>query len=762
MKRLLLFVALILCGTTWVAGENLLQNLAKGYEFESPADMGKWNTSGGAKVGLSTEYAFRGKQSLKLEWETPGAAISFSPEITDWRPYKQLRFTLFNPLPVPNKKYRIFLVNRNYLPPNCSIASGFLSVSPESAREFVLDLDTLPESVDRSNITSLHFFKGNPETIFYLDSMKLYTAEEVEVLTVGRAKKEVEFALSMLNQAKDAATGELKAKIDAGIADMQKLGASASLSYNDELVGKITSVKELAVLVLSSTGEEGPLVLQGIPATEKIFRDTCFTGGKTVFTLSAAGNERESFQVVALPLKDLKNVEVSATPLKSSNGNIISAANIKINPVGYIEVEDSFAYNSSRLGFWPDILVHNQKLDLSGRLQPYWITVYVSPDCNAGLYKGEICFTAEGGISKKYPYEIQVHNFSLPTTGKLLTFFDWRYNSSNPVIRRKCYDIMLDHRLSPTSMYTNGNSPDSENAYRFSPHPDDIEYCLSRGMNILNIWYLYDGSSETPHEFSEEYLAKIKKLINYYKPILEQKGAWDIAMINGFDEIMHQPKETVAKRLGEARKICTWLKEDYPELRISNVGKKMDISTDLMDVWFMGVKAKEETQDITEKGGKVCFYWVNGNPSPMLDLPGMACRILSWQAFKEEAKGIGYYSTYRSLLKNPHEKVPTGVDWPKEIVKIAGQRGDNGCGRLFYPDRDGAVLASTRLANVRDGVEDYEYLALLNELDPTHPLLTIPDEIVTLGNDCYTKDFKTIETYRRQIANAIENAIKNK
>ena len=181
----------------------------------------------------------------------------------------------------------------------------------------------------------------------------------------------------------------------------------------------------------------------------------------------------------------------------------------------------------------------------------------------------------------------------------------------------------------------------------------------------------------------------------------------------------------------------------------------------------MTVLAKEDFRDITEKGGKVCFYWVYENPSPMLDLPGMACRILSWQAFKEDAEGIGYYSTYRPGPKGldcPYETAPTGVDWPKEVInaETTGRRGRNGCGNMFYPDRDGTVLPSTRLANVRDGVEDYEYLAILKELNPSHPLLTIPDEIVALGNDNYTKDFKTIENYRRQVASAIEKAMKNK
>ncbi|MDD4729203.1 MAG: DUF6067 family protein [Dysgonamonadaceae bacterium] len=748
--------------------------LTEGYDFESPAEMGAWRTSVNAKIELSDEFAISGKQSLRMEWKDPNATIALIPDITDWRPYKQLRFYLNNPAPFPQKKMRILRVNNVRPGVECSLASGMMFVSPESVQEFVLDLETLPKSVDLSNVYNLHFYglDQDVEVILHLDSMKLYTEKEVEVLTIGRAKKEIELTIEMLNKGKNIATGELSNKIKTVIADMQKLISSAPLNYNDELIDNITQARELAVLGSSSSGEKKSLILRGMPATEKIFRDSFFSGGEKSFELSAAGNERESFQVVALPLKDLKNVQVTATPLKSSNGNMISTKNIKINPVGYIEVEESFVYNSSRDGFWPDILVHNQKLNLSDRIQPYWITVYIPPNCKAGLYQGEIHFTTKDGVSERYPYKIKVHGFSLPIKGELLTYFDWRYNPENPVTRRKCYEIMLDHRLNPISMYTNGHSPDNEKTYKNTPHTDDLEYCISRGMNLLNIWYLYDPSNENPFEFSKEYQGKIKKFIDYYKPILEKKGAWDIAAINGFDEIMHRPIKVREKSLEEARKICTWLKKNYQEIRISNVGRKMDISTDLMDIWFTTAIQKEETQDITKKGGKTCFYWVYENPSPMLDLPGMAARILSWQAFKEDAKGIGYYSTYRpQALDCPYETAPTGVDWPKETINATSttsrkskswRRGRIGCGNLFYPDRDGSVLPSTRLANVRDGVEDYEYLAMLKKLDPTHPLLTIPDEIVTLANDDYTKDFEVIEKYRRQVAKAIEDAIENK
>lgn len=43
----------------------------------------------------------------------------------------------------------------------------------------------------------------------------------------------------------------------------------------------------------------------------------------------------------------------------------------------------------------------------------------------------------------------------------------------------------------------------------------------------------------------------------------------------------------------------------------------------------------------------------------------------------------------------------------------------NGMGNYVYPGKDGRILPSLRLENLRDGVEDYEYLVLLKKLSQT-------------------------------------------
>jgi hypothetical protein len=53
---------------------------------------------------------------------------------------------------------------------------------------------------------------------------------------------------------------------------------------------------------------------------------------------------------------------------------------VVVNPVGYVEVVNSFYYTGSRPGWWPDPLVCNQPVDVIDCVQPFWISIYVPAD----------------------------------------------------------------------------------------------------------------------------------------------------------------------------------------------------------------------------------------------------------------------------------------------------------------------------------------------------------------------------------------------
>jgi hypothetical protein len=92
----------------------------------------------------------------------------------------------------------------------------------------------------------------------------------------------------------------------------------------------------------------------------------------------------------------------------------------------------------------------------------------------------------------------------------------------------------------------------------------------------------------------------------------------------------------------------------------------------------------------------------------MIDAPGTANRVMQWLAWRFSMEGELYYSM--------NEAYGQGND-PWANVRLFGGNGD---GTLFYPGRPDRIggrsdipIESIRLKLIREGMEDYEYLALL-------------------------------------------------
>jgi hypothetical protein len=121
-------------------------------------------------------------------------------------------------------------------------------------------------------------------------------------------------------------------------------------------------------------------------------------------------------------------------------------------------------------------------------------------------------------------------------------------------------------------------------------------------------------------------------------------------------------------------------------------------------VWFYQSCA---SHGCSSTGGSYYVGW----PSYMIDISAPANRVMQWIAWKYRMEGELYYSM--------NQAYSSGTD-PWESVYLFGGNGD---GTLFYPGRPDRIggytdipIESIRLKLIREGMEDYEYLALLSQL----------------------------------------------
>ncbi len=550
-------------------------------------------------------------------------------------------------------------------------------------------------------------------------------------------------------------------------------------------------------------GQANPMV--------KVFREAAdfHSSLHPIIHISSAKREYESFQVVVIPLgKSLKGVKVKVSDLLHSDGQTrLPRKYIKWFPIGYVRTKPNVNSSIGRLSWqWPDVLMPSKPFDVKvGFVQPIWFTVYVAPNMPAGVYRGLIDVGDNEGNVQTVGLELRVRNYTLPVRGKLKTAFSicagrWEmwykpkevkkrlkadgkkglnlytsYECEDVLPHKKWlefYDFLLAHRLSPTTIYSslkNGRA-------RVVPPMADMEYCYDRGMNATCLFCTGDDFPKDPKK-AQKYLDDLKKYLKQWDNFVKEHNWPDFTFyMHCFDESEMRPNKrkyydfamkTVLDFLG---KEFPWLKRETANPYIPRHASRIDIFTPLTSQ--IDKKPKLYAKLIAE-GKEIWTYVCCGPGRPyanlLIDFPGVDPRILPWQLYKYHIKGFLYYLI--NLYWNQENWDKEGSKWPNKPWNTYAYH-MNGDGLLVYPGPDATPLASVRLENLRDGIEDYEALAILEELSMRIPktknnelLLTkikhqlaVPDE-VTSSWKTYTKDPDVIISARNTTDDLIEQCL---
>lgn len=543
---------------------------------------------------------------------------------------------------------------------------------------------------------------------------------------------------------------------------------------------------------------------------DKVFREaadyTGNLGGKV--KIAAAGRERESFQLTCIPAgASVKKVNVETTDLLHADGKArLAAERMAWHPVGYVQTVKS---NSSirRTGWWwPDVLLPAKPFDVeAGFVQPLWFTVDVPADANPGVYRGFITLRAEAAEPVVVGVELTVRAFSLPVRGTLKTAFCmnpgiwemWYHpdevkkrlgmsdttnhgplytsNECSDILPQakwhEIYDFLLAHRLSPTVIYSglkNGKS-------RTVPAREDMEYCYERGMNatcLANCDVLPGDAAA-----ADNYMAQLEAYLRDWEGFVQSKHWPDMTWyVHGFDEseMRPNPAETVDPSInrvyGMIGEKFPWCKRETANpFHAKHVGR-FDIWTPLTAQLSGDLTPYRERQ---AAGSEAWAYVCCGPGKPyanlFIDFPGVDPRILGWQFFQYKLTGFLYYLIdFYEPETNWNMNAPK---WPEKAWNTLSFN-TNSDGILIYPGPDASPLASTRLENLRDGIEDYEALAVLRGLTEqlaakggheevlasTRDVLNVRPEVSKSWTE-YTQEPARIRTAREEVDGLIETIL---
>lgn len=495
--------------------------------------------------------------------------------------------------------------------------------------------------------------------------------------------------------------------------------------------------------------------------------------------LYAGRNEFEPFQIVLrAKSKDLSGVDIEFSDFRTPEGAEISRKNVTVYLEGFVNLKRPSSIEGGE-GLWPDPLIPrvdrytNEARNAfpfavqRDRNQPLWVDIYVPAAARPGKYAGSARVSLGGAVQFSVPIDLTVWRFALPSTSTLKSSFGL---SGINLLKQHRGRYTNDADLhSITGLYTKAAL-----LHRISTHGGSMQppkFSHDAGKMQVD-WRDYDAevgpylngvaipageplfgaratSAEirTPRDF--ESAEQEQSYWTEWSRHFKRRGWSDRLFLYLWDEPVSSDFPEVLKR----GRVSAQTEPRVRNLVTVPFTRKME---EVVQIWVPLVnclKLKPGYDDFcdatppldtyarqTQPGKSLWFYqscashgcnivggaYFAGWPSYMIDMPGAANRVMQWVAWKFRIEGELYYSMNEAYGQDND---------PWENVRLFGGNGD---GTLFYPGRPSRIggqsdipIESIRLKLIREGMEDYEYLALLAKLKGRQAADQYVDRIVT-------------------------------
>lgn len=472
--------------------------------------------------------------------------------------------------------------------------------------------------------------------------------------------------------------------------------------------------------------------------------------------IAAARNEFESFQIHVRARNAPLQMSVSVSDFVNSKtgAKIAAEANVLVYREAYLNVTRLSDLNGTK-GQIPDALIptrdpyfHQDRNAFPETVPPNqtrsaWVDVFVPPATESGYYMAIATVKDGAKVVTTVPVRLKVWNFTLPSTATLKSAFGMGYaalgaaagaaavakypgaggdtETANARMHVLTSAMFLDHRVSIAGIALVPTTPAGQWA-RFDAlyglgmegklptilkgaRLTSIQYAnlVRPNVNVadakdwdahfkakgwLNGYFVY-ACDEPPAGCTWGDIAKTGASMRSAAPNTSLLVTTNIALakehsVLDYIDILTPVVDHIHPRRGQNQRPAydEWLKQP---------GKQL---------WWYQSCDQHEMCDYGQPGPKESTW-----PSYMVDASPVRNRIFQWMAYLYRIQGELYYET------------EMWGDNPWDHLFYAGGNGD---GALYYPgtvDKIGGTqpiaIPSMRLKLIREGMEDYEYLAAL-------------------------------------------------
>ncbi len=549
------------------------------------------------------------------------------------------------------------------------------------------------------------------------------------------------------------------------------------------IVGTILSLSALPRATAQAA--EAPCRVWALSSLERIDPMHAEPGEPRV-AISAGRNEWEAFQVVVQAVDRAVIVkDVLLGNLTDEADHAIAGKAARRYREHSVNVRRPSYNSDARVGLYPDALIpfvnpidgsmltewharqnkDGAKYDAipctvhPDRAEAFWIDLPVPRDAAPGDYTGQVTVRFEGGQEATIPVALHVWDFALPDTPTVQSHFghfrrvagDHGVKVGSPeyrAIEERYCAATAKHRITPDVPHhllpkrkPDGSIDPSET------HTKLAAFIKRHRVNAIQVMHLSRMPKGKQLETTRRYLAEMQAY-------LATHGWIDGAYIYVLDEPNDKEAYETVRQLGR------FIHEAAPKIRVLCTEQTKPTKpswgdlNEAVDVWVPlwplhdepsakeRLAAGDELWSYTAlcQRGKEPLFW-------QLDFPLLNYRVWAWLNYRYRMTGLLYWaSTYWGHVRDPW------LDQPSFRLAY------NGEGMLFYPGTDAGFdgpVVSMRLKQIREGMEDYEYLHLLAQKAGRDKATAFARRIGRTWRD-WEKDPAKLMAVRAELANAIE------
>jgi hypothetical protein len=490
--------------------------------------------------------------------------------------------------------------------------------------------------------------------------------------------------------------------------------------------------------------------------------------------LSGARREIVSGQAVFRSAKDVAAVEASLTDLRHrTSGTVLPAKAVRLQWVRYIDItrnsdipaDERVAQAPASLPdpFWETAAIPVK----AGQAQPLWLEVLVPEDAPAGDYDGALRVEADG-MRLEVPVTLHVWDFAVPAERHLSVVNWWQFpgrgfeghGPDDWELLRRFAAFLVEHRQTDlaTEIGRIRESGDAQPGYTYDTSRLEryAEVAFDAGIRQIHLHSVGRRTAGIldPACRVEPDEANLRRL-GAWEKVIQRRGWQRRFVVSIVDEPFVYYEDSYQAIVDRVHAIAPSVR-CLEAVETEYLGK-LDVyvpKLSHLSLWYP--RFDQVRREGAELWFYVCCHPLGRYPNRFLDQSLLKARVLFWIHYLYDLDGylhwgLNYYAG------DPYTQEGISKDLP------LGDRA------MVYPGRD-SLLGSLRFSAQRDGLQDFEYLRLLETrlrevkaqvgadafwLDPRQRSLELCRRVIWSFHD-YTRDAQLLLATRQAIAEEIQ------